>query len=127
MSAIWPPGDDLANACHALAGSHRPPHTRSAYPVRRSPAFPAAPHRTYYGRTVLRSGRTVLRRTPMAPTDMLDRATPKRRTRSTQRNRDPSRPANQPQPPTSGEERDVAGIADIVRDRMVLRVDSYLP
>ena len=71
----------------------------------------------------------------MAPTEVLERTAPKqnpaaqgrRRTRSPQRNRDHSRPANQPQPPTTGEARDVAGIADVYRDKMILRVDSYLP
>jgi transcription termination factor Rho len=73
----------------------------------------------------------------MAPTEVLERTTSKqtpsaqgqgrRRTRSTQRPRDHSRPANQPQPPTTGEARDVAGIADVYRDKMILRVDSYLP
>jgi len=71
----------------------------------------------------------------MAPTEVLERTTSKqnsvgqgrRRTRTTQRNRDHSRPANQPQPPTPGEAREVAGIADVVRDKMILRVDSYLP
>ena len=68
----------------------------------------------------------------MAPTEVLDRsakqshATKPRRTRAA-RNRDHSRPGGQPQPPESGEARDVAGIADIVRDKMVLRVDSYSP
>ncbi len=69
----------------------------------------------------------------MAPTEVLDRnakqnhpAKP-RRTRSPQRNRDHSRPGNQPQPPESGEARDVSGIADVYRDKMVLRVDSYSP
>ncbi|MEV4507368.1 transcription termination factor Rho [Dactylosporangium sp. NPDC049525] len=69
----------------------------------------------------------------MAPTEVLDRnakqnhpAKP-RRTRSPQRNRDHSRPANQPQPPESGEARDVSGIADVFRDKMILRVDSYSP
>jgi len=73
----------------------------------------------------------------MAPTEVLDRTTHKQnsagqgqgrqRTRATQRGRDRSRPANQPQPPTPGEARDVAGIADVHRDKMILRVDSYLP
>jgi hypothetical protein len=69
----------------------------------------------------------------MAPTEVLERTNSKqpgqgrRRTRSTQRNRDHSRPANQPQPPTPGEARDVAGIVDVVRDKMILRIASYLP
>jgi transcription termination factor Rho len=71
----------------------------------------------------------------MAPTEVLERTTSKqnlagqgrRRTRSSQRGRDHSRPANQPQPPTPGEARDVAGIIDVHRDKMILRVDSYLP